>query len=171
MIPPCAQNVLQSFGSAAFVTSRTLMPALASAKAVVSPAIPVPMTSAGKWSRFLSDALDMRRRGVAECTARREGDDHSRGDGTVRLRARTGARAVALSRRVAGRLAVGIESGGTESGVAPRAVRRPADSHGALRVDRLARRAREAVGVRFVLRRARARAGDAHSLRQHPPRR
>src|SRR5260221_5625274 len=52
MIPPCAQNVLQSFGSAAFVMRRQRMPADASVKAVVRPAIPVPITSAGKCSRF-----------------------------------------------------------------------------------------------------------------------
>src|SRR3954453_17840767 len=59
MIPPCAQNVLQSFGSLAFVTRRTLIPAAARVKAVVSPAIPVPITSAGKWSRLFT--FDTRR--------------------------------------------------------------------------------------------------------------
>src|SRR5947209_12959170 len=54
MIPPCAQNVLQSFGSAAFVISRQRIPAEARVNAVVSPAIPVPITIAGKCSRFLS---------------------------------------------------------------------------------------------------------------------
>src|SRR5438105_1485685 len=54
MIPPCAQNVLQSFGSAAFVTSSTRTPALARQNVVVSPAMPVPMTSTGQCSRFLS---------------------------------------------------------------------------------------------------------------------
>src|ERR1043165_6456797 len=52
MIPPCAQNVLQSFGSADFVTSRTLIPAVARQSEVVSPAMPVPMTRTGQCSRF-----------------------------------------------------------------------------------------------------------------------
>src|ERR1051326_1864557 len=54
MIPPCAQKVLQSFGSVAFVMSRQRMPAEARVNAVVSPAIPVPITIAGKCSRFFS---------------------------------------------------------------------------------------------------------------------
>src|ERR1051326_6929746 len=54
MIPPCAQNVLQSFGSADFVTRRTLIPAVARQSAVVSPAMPVPMTRTGQCSRFFS---------------------------------------------------------------------------------------------------------------------
>src|SRR5580765_4508053 len=59
MIPPCAQNVLQSFGSAAFVTSRTLIPAPARQNAVVSPAIPVPMTSTGQCLRFSRDTREV----------------------------------------------------------------------------------------------------------------
>src|SRR2546430_1422268 len=54
MIPPCAQNVLQSFGSAVLVTSRTLIPALARQNEAVSPAMPVPRTTTGKWERFWS---------------------------------------------------------------------------------------------------------------------
>src|SRR5205814_5086235 len=54
MIPSWAQNVLQSFGSAVFVTRRTLIPALARQKAVVRPAMPVPRTRTGKWARLRS---------------------------------------------------------------------------------------------------------------------
>src|SRR5438045_480539 len=54
MIPPCAQKVLQSFGSAVLVTSRTLIPALARQNEAVSPAMPVPRTTTGKWERFWS---------------------------------------------------------------------------------------------------------------------
>src|SRR5438045_9561519 len=54
MIPPCAQNVLQSFGSAVLVTSRTLIPALARQNDAVRPAIPVPRTTTGTWERFWS---------------------------------------------------------------------------------------------------------------------
>src|SRR5205085_10591702 len=53
MIPPCAQNVLQSFGSADLVTRRTLIPAVARQSEVVRPAMPVPMTRTGQWSRLL----------------------------------------------------------------------------------------------------------------------
>src|ERR1043165_5159657 len=66
MIPPCAQNVLQSFGSADFVTRRTLIPASARQSDVVRPAMPVPMTRTGQCSRCLSATPRILCRGLRE---------------------------------------------------------------------------------------------------------
>ena len=44
MIPPCAQNVFDSCGSFALVTTTTFTPWSANSNAAVAPAIPLPTT-------------------------------------------------------------------------------------------------------------------------------